>query len=277
MHLVGFTLATKQPSMTAATLAGAIPADREPDLGPLAELVARVHRSQLAAVLGNLGLVAPTAVLVDLLVQLQWGHPFLDRDKAQYVFHSLHPLHSGTVFYAALTGALLWSGSVVAGFVDNWVAYRRLPDAIAGSRSLGRVLTPEQAARVAHRLTHNFSGVAGNLALGVLLGCVPTIGHLFGAPLDVRHVTFATGSLALAVASVGFAEATAMGLLPALAGIALVGGINLVVSFTLALLVALRARDVRHASRLLPAVLARFRQGPQDFLWPRRDAPGVAS
>ncbi len=187
------------------------------------------------------------------------------------MFHSLDPLHSGTLFYAALTGVVLWSGSVVAGFVENWVVYRRLADAIAGRRGLRRLLGPERAARVADGLCHNLSGVAGNAALGVLLGCVPIVGSFFGAPLDVRHVTFATGSLALAVASVGPTEALGLGLLPALLGIALVGALNLAVSFTLALLVALRARDVRHEARLFPAVAARFRRGPLDFFLPRRE------
>jgi len=91
MQLLGFTLATKQPSMTAAALAGALAGQegaseldgaqglRESGrLERLVELIARITRSQLAAALGNLSMVLPAAVGLALTVQLaQRGRAFL--------------------------------------------------------------------------------------------------------------------------------------------------------------------------------------------------------
>jgi site-specific recombinase len=55
-----------------------------------------------------------------------------------------------------------------------------------------------------------------------------------------------------------------------MAGIAVIGLLNFGVSFILALLVALRAREVerRDQLRLLRAVLARFAARPAEFLVP---------
>ena len=54
MQLVGFTLATKQPSMTAAALAGTIRDTSGPHrLDELVPLIARIARSQFAAAVGN--------------------------------------------------------------------------------------------------------------------------------------------------------------------------------------------------------------------------------
>ena len=65
MQLLGFTLATKQPSMTAAALAGTIRDGAGPDrLDELVPLIARIARSQFAAAVGNVAAVIVTALAV---------------------------------------------------------------------------------------------------------------------------------------------------------------------------------------------------------------------
>ena len=44
-------------------------------------------------------------------------------------------------------------------------------------------------------------GWGTNVSLGMMLGMTPAIGAFFGIPLDVRHVTLSSGTLALASAS----------------------------------------------------------------------------
>src|SRR5204863_8268885 len=127
MHLLGFTLATKQPSMTAAALAGTLHDNAgQQELAPLVKVIARITRSQLAAAIGNVGLVIPAAIGFETIYRRSTGQSFLDPEAAKYVLHSLDPIHSGTIFYAALTGVLLWLTSVGAGWIENWAVYRRL-------------------------------------------------------------------------------------------------------------------------------------------------------
>jgi site-specific recombinase len=271
MQLLGFTLATKQPSMTAAALAATLRESADKDLSGLVSMIARITRSQLAAAIGNVGLVIPAAFFFDRFWQGRTGAPFLDAKTAEYVLHSLHPTQSGTIFFAALTGVLLWMSSIVAGWVENWAVYRRLPEAIAGHR-FGRYVGRRTMELFSRVFTRNISGVGGNTSLGLFLGMTPIMGKFFGLPLDVRHVTLSTGSLTLAACSLGSTAFDNPDLFPAMFGIAIIGSLNFGVSFVLALAVALRAREVDLSDRLrlLVSVFVTFLRSPLQFILPPR-------
>jgi site-specific recombinase len=193
------------------------------------------------------------------------GHHFLDEHAAEHTLESFDPLHSGTIFFAAFTGVLLWLSSLGAGWLENWVTYRKLPEAIANHRA-GAIFGRGTMRWLGHKLQHGVAGIGGNIAIGFLLGMTPVIGKFFGLPLEVRHVTLSTGSLALAGCTLGIG---APGFIGAAIGIACMLALNFGVSFTCALFVALRARGIDHAGRrLLRAILARFVQEPIPFLLP---------
>jgi site-specific recombinase len=272
MQLLGFTLATKQPSMTAAALAGSMrQASGATDLGGLVSMIARITRSQLAAAIGNIGLVIPASFGFDYAYRTYFGRHFLDPETADYIVHSLHPTESGTIFYAALTGVLLWASSVGAGWLENWAVYRKLPEAIANHR-IRRLIGSRITGWASRVFTRNISGVGGNSTLGLLLGMTPVMGKFFGLPLDVRHVTLSTGALTLAGCVLGREALTTPGYLAAMGGIAIIGSLNFGVSFALALAVALRAREVRRADRfrLLASVIVTMLRSPLQFVFPPR-------
>lgn len=274
MQLVGATLATKQPSMTAAALAGTIRDRAGPGrLDELVPLISRIARSQFAAAVGNVSAVIVTALAFDVAWQRTTGAPFLDAATSRTVVASFDPLGSGTLPFAALTGVLLWMSSLAAGWFENWIVYRRLPEAIEHHRIGNRVGRPRMA-RIARFLEREAAGFGGSVALGFLLGMLPVFAKFFGLPIDVRHITLSTGSLTLALSSIGIAGAGWGPVLAATVGIALIGLLNFGVSFALALVVALRARDVpRGESKTLPgAVLRRFVRRPLEFFYPPRDA-----
>lgn len=274
MQLVGFTLATKQPSMTAAALAGTIRGKEGPgQLDELLPLIARIARSQFAAAVGNVSGVIVTALGFDFVWQHLTGAPFLDAGAAKTTVASFDPLHTGTIFFAAITGVLLWLSSLAAGWFENWVVYRRLPEAIEHHR-YGKQFGQLRMAKLARFLEREASGFGGSIALGFLLGMVPAFAKFFGAPIDVRHITLSTGSLTLAISSVGIDGVGSGAFIAAIVGIAIIGLLNFGVSFALALIVALRAKDVPSGERVsLPgAVLRRFLRHPFEFLFPSRDA-----
>jgi site-specific recombinase len=129
LHLV---LATKQPAMTAAALATIVRERRGEDrANQIADYAARICRSQLAAVLGNVIVVCIGAFAFVHMWSLVFGRSFMTGSEASSTYAQLSPLSSGTVFYAALTGVILWLASVVGGWFDNFCAYHRLPLAIA--------------------------------------------------------------------------------------------------------------------------------------------------
>ena len=267
MQALGCTLATKQPSMTAAALAGALQSGDDQE--GIVNTIARVTRSQLAAAIGNIGLVIPASLALDRIWRATQGTPFLDGDHAKHMIESLHPTESGTIACAALTGILLWLSSLSAGWVENWAVYRRLPEAIAEHRI--RWLVGERMTRWASRVfSRNIAGIGGNTTLGVMLAMTPIFGKFIGAPLDVRHVTLSTGALTLAICSLGFDSLGSPDVRAAMLGIAIVGVLNFGVSFFLALTLAARARDVSfwQLVRLLGALFVGFAKSPFRFFLP---------
>jgi site-specific recombinase len=247
MQAFHFTLATKQPSMTASALAKKLSQGKGPDQGlGLASEIRLIVRSQLAAAAGNIGLAIPTAFLFAwLLMQWQDKPPF-PLNFASYTLASLHPLQSLTLLYAAMTGVLLWASSIVAGWVENWVAFQRIPERLQSNHRIRRVFGAKAGGSCAAFLTRNISGIAGNIALGFLLAMLPFLGRIMGLPLDVRHVTLSSAQLAIAVYS-GLDHHSASAIAWAVSGIIGTGLLNFGVSFWLALSVATRAQQIRRS------------------------------
>ena len=203
LQWLGLILATKQPAMTAATLGTIMRTHQGADrLDTVVTYAAQIVRSQLAAALANVIVVALGAYLFSFLWQLLFGAPFLNQHEAEYVFKTTSPVNSLTAWYAALTGVVLWLAALAGGWFDNWAVYHRLPQAIADHR-LGQRIGRSRMVRLAGVVSRNIGGWGTNVSLGLMLGLVPALGAFFGLPLDVRHVTLNTGAVSLATAGMG--------------------------------------------------------------------------
>jgi site-specific recombinase len=273
MQAFGLVLATKQPAMTAAALAQIMREAKGEDREErIAGFFARLTSSQLAAAISNVATVGVGAAVFVGGWLLLAGGPWVDEKTAKETFLVLSPLDSGTIFFAALTGVLLWMGSLAGGWFENWATYHRLPEGIA-RHPLGRVFGRERMRRVAEALARNASGWATNVALGFLLGFAPAVGRFFGIPFDVRHVTLSTGQLALAASSLGERWFDDGAFLRGLAGIGVMFVLNL--AFALSLLNAARAYEMPSGELggVLKHVLQRALRRPFDFVRPPRPAP----
>lgn len=271
---VGGVLATRQPSVTAPALAAKIGLLEGVDsLRTLALEIVLSLRAQSAAIFGNLLAVIPVMTVISICVMLFSGAPILAPDKAQASLHSLSAL-GPTPLYAALTGVLLWLASLAAGYADNWFALRRLRESLTYQRRLVHVVGAARAARCALWLEKHIAGVAGNLALGVLLGMTPVLAQFFGLPLDVRHITLSAGTLTAAVTSLGWHTLLSSQFWLAAAGIALIGILNVGIAFSCALALAMRARNVpaRVRRMVLRMVWRRFSAEPLAFVVPMEGA-----
>ncbi|MFO1331701.1 MAG: recombinase [Rubrivivax sp.] len=269
--LAHWTVATKQPAMTAPAMA-----HRLGDLGSDAKVeafvddVAHLLRTQAAGIFGNLALVGPLVLGAQLLAAWVFGAPPVDAAQAEYVLHSL-TLLGPTALYAAFTGVLLFASSVIAGWVENWFVFHRLDSALAWNPGIVARLGAPRAARWAAWWRANISGVAANVSLGMMLGMVPVIVSFFGLPMEVRHVTLSTGQLAAAAGALGWPVLVSLGFWWCVAGIAATGLLNVGVSFWLAFKLAALAGGVRAADRrrIGAARRRRLRARPPSFLWPR--------
>ncbi len=270
IHILGGTVATKQPAMTANAIAASIGGTRSKpgDLDALADLIVRTIRSQIAAILGNIGVAIPVAILIGLLIVNTSGTQFISPARAQALLDEVDP-RGGALFFAGVAGLCLFLSGLIAAYFDNFSAYNRIPERLRQLRWPRRVLGEARAARVIAYIENNLGALAGNVFFGFLLGGASALGVLFGLPLDIRHIAFSAAFLGYAGTALDFAvPAQAVAL--ALAGVLLIGAVNLVVSFTLTLAVAMRARRIGFArGRVLGRMLVqRVSRRPQDFLLP---------
>jgi site-specific recombinase len=276
LQLAHFTLATKQPAMTGPALARRLERAAEPGgIEAFVEEAFNLLRSQAASIFGNLATVVPSVVLVDLAARWALGHPLLPAAKTEETLASLSLL-GATPLYAAITGVLLFLSSLAAGWADNWFVLRDLEQGLATSRRLGAAFGRARTNRVARWLRDNVSGLAGNVSLGFLLGMTPALGHAFGLPLDVRHVTLSAGFLAAATAAVGLNALRSAPFWWAVGGIASMAILNVGVSFGLALATAVRAQGLRapERSQLRTAFWSRLRRRPADLVVPENASAG---
>ena len=127
IFMLHFTVATKQPAMTAARFADAVernPQDRNLNM-KLAQLLVDVFRSQSVAVLGNVMVAISLAALIAFVVEHQTGTPLLNKAMIEYQLHSIDPL-AGSLWFAAIAGVWLFCSGIISGFFDNRSNYLNL-------------------------------------------------------------------------------------------------------------------------------------------------------
>ncbi len=271
---IGGTLATKQPAMTAATLANALDeaTTSKGAMENLSEVIIRTSRSQFAALLGNYLIAFPAAVFFCLPFVLT-KHDLLTPDKAWATLDSLHPWKTLSFWYAAVAGLGLFLSGLLAGFSDNWFIFNNVGFRLRQSDLLRKIVGPHNLDRAIHSIDHNLGFWVGNISLGFYLGAMGAFGTISGLPLDVRHITFSTASFGAAVASLKFHAPLSVALLIAITTF-ICGIINLAVSFSLSLFLAVKSRRIKFSQtpELLRLLGRKLRQRPLDFFIPPRDA-----
>jgi site-specific recombinase len=189
----------------------------------------------------------------------------------------IHPLYSGALFYAAIAGVCLFLSGLIAGYHDNVAVYNKIPQRLRRLGWLQKLLGIRRLDRVAIYIENNLGALAGNFYFGCLLGGMSGMGVLLGLPIDIRHVTFSSAFAGFAFIGLDF-NITGQVLATVLIGIWLIGTINLAVSFSLALYVAMKSRKVtfRQWRLLAVALLRRLWQEPRQFFLPPRKDTGTA-
>lgn len=275
VHLLHFIIATKQPAMTAAAIAGTISqsSGRLREQGRLVELMVATARSQFAAIMGNVSVAFPVALVIGALTLLA-GHDPVSPEKAHILLQEVQPFSTLSLAYAAVAGVWLFVTGLVSGYVDNLAAYGQVGPRIAGLGWLRRLAGSARADRVGSYVSSNAGGLMGNLFFGMMLGLTPAVGAMLGLPLDIRHVAFSSANIGYALTALEFSVRLKLAA-SAVLGVALIGLVNLVVSFTLALWVAMRSRGARFSSALslLPLLRQRLFSTPRAFFLPEREPP----
>lgn len=241
IYLLHFTVATKQPAMTASLFAHTLAEVRgqTAQQKALDAFAGKVWRAQSAAILGNMLLAFSTAALIATALAVG-GHPAVDPDKAAHLLAELDPFGSAALFYAAVAGVGLFFAGIVSGYYDNQCVYHAIPERLQRLTLPQRVLGAGRWNAVVDYLRPRWGGIAGNLFFGFYLGLASAFGALAGLPLDIRHIAFSSANLGYAWQALDWQLAPAVAGL-AIVGVVLIGLVNLTVSFSLAFYLALRA------------------------------------
>jgi site-specific recombinase len=271
IHLLHFTVATKQPAMTAAAIAASIgeSGGKTREMDGLVTLIARTMRSQMVAILGNVMLAVPVAMLIGWCFFQVGGSHFVSTEKAMSLLHDADPVHGGAVFYAAVAGVCLFLSGLIAGYHDNLAVYNKIPQRLRGLSWLASLIGQRQLDRMAYYVENNLGALAGNFYFGVLLGGMTGLGVLLGIPLDIRHIAFSSAFFGFAMVGLEL-HAPVQVVLLAVLGVGLIGLTNLLVSFGLALYVAMKARQVTFVQwqALVARLWQRLWRQPREFFLP---------
>jgi len=244
IQIMGWTLATKQPSTTAPFIASALMKSMTESRRSIIALL----RTQFIAVLGNLSLVFPICFLVSWIA-LQFNFNIISTEHALEQFSSTY-FFGPSAIYAAFTGVLLFLASIFAGWFENWTILNRFEERLMNNERLHRYLGASKTISFAQFVGKNANALAANISLGFLLGLGPQICKFFGVPLEARHITLTTGAFAASLPMVIQHGVKAWDYVNSIGGLVIIGLINISVSFSLAFLLASVSSKVRFSSLL---------------------------
>lgn len=272
IHVLHFTVATKQPAMTAAALASTVQhrkGSKTTQIAELAALIINIIRTQFIAILGNISIAIPTAALITMFWQYGLGESLLTHNKASHLLHSLNPFTSLAIPHAAIAGICLFFSGLIAGYFDNMAVYRKVGPRLRAHQKLEKLMGTERLSKFAGYIERNLGALAGNFLFGIMLGSMGTIGFILGLPLDIRHIAFASANFIQGLLSINGSPEIGL-IIVSFLGVLLIGLTNLFVSFSLTIIVALRARRVRFEQwkPLAKLVFTHFVTRPLDFFWP---------
>ena len=279
IYLLGFTLATKQPAMTAATMAKVLhdESSSEKNYKEFANLVAKLSRTQFIAFVGNVLWSFPVALAI--IYGMDW---FLDKNfavaKADKLLKDLNPIESKAILHACIAGFFLFISGIISGNISNSSIFNQVPERISQSPFLNQVIGAKNSKKLSDFYTKHWAGIISNFWFGIFLGVIAPLGVFLGLDLDIRHITFSAGNFALALYGKGF-DIDTYTFVISLVTIFLIGAFNFIVSFGLSMLLAFRSRKVNFGELTIiyKSILKYFIKNPLRFFIPLKSELDGAS
>ena len=279
IYLLGFTLATKQPAMTAATMAKVLSdeSSSEKNYKEFANLVAKLSRTQFIAFVGNVLWSFPVALAI-----IYGMDCFLEKNfaavKADKLLKDLNPIESKAILHACIAGFFLFISGIISGNISNSSIFNQIPERISQSPFLNQVIGAKNSKKLSDFYTKHWAGIISNFWFGIFLGVIAPLGVFLGLDLDIRHITFSAGNFALALYGKGF-DIDTYTFVISLVTIFLIGAFNFIVSFGLSMLLAFRSRKVNFGELTIiyKTILKYFIKNPLRFFIPLKSELDEAS
>lgn len=241
MHLLHFTLATKQPALTASFIAESIEHnDGTPNKSRIT--FNQIIKSQWISLLGNLIVVVPICFIISYTFNELCKNAIFNDEVAYNAMKNNHLFYSLSLFYAVITGIILSFSSIVAGYIDNKVIYSQIGIRVENHPKLKRKYAPEKRKLISSFIEKNLGSISGNLFLGFSLGMAGNLGEFIGISYDIRHITISAGNFSIALVNMHSQDLILI--LTVFATVVLIGFINISVSFLISFILACRSRGL---------------------------------
>ena len=269
IYLMNFTLATKQPAMTAATMAKVLSEGSSRNTYiEFAHVVSQLFRSQFIAFVGNVLISFPVALMIIYGLEILFKQNFAF-EKSGKLLYDLDPFQSKAILHACIAGVFLFISGVISGNISNNSVFFQIPKRIAKNPFINYFFGQRFAKQLSIYYSKNWAGIVSNFWFGIFLGSTASIGLFLGLNLDIRHITFASGNLALAVYGADYMVNNVM-LFWGILGIGIIGFVNFLVSFSLSLGLAFRSRDIplTELRPIITSIKQHFFRKPLSFFFP---------
>ena len=272
IYLLHWTLATKQPSMTAARIAGALvkKSGTELNVKDFTTLFAQLSRSQLIAFLGNVISGFSFAMLLFVFLDKVVGMEVLKYSKAYHYWEELVIMDSVIFYYGGIAGVFLFISGLVSGMTINNQRFYNIPERVFQHPVLKKFFGVAKRRKIANWVERNNGGVVGNIIFGFLMGFAFLIGEILGIPFDIRHITFAAGNFAIGIGGMDYHFTDKGAIVIGFVSIFLIGLCNFIVSFLLSLMLAFRSNNLPFYKifPMLMHIIKAFFRNPLPFFIP---------
>ena len=270
IYLMGYTIATKQPAMTAATMAKVLSDEKNTQKNYIdfAHFVSKLFRSQFIAFVGNVFFTFASALIMiyglDVLFNINYGTA-----KADKLFHDINMFESKALLHASIAGVFLFLSGIISGNVANSSVFYKIPKRIAKNPFLNYFLGEKRALMISDYIARNWPGIMSNFWFGVMLGVTGPIGIFLGMDIDIRHITFSTGYFASALYGKDF-QVDYYTFWISFVTVCLIGFFNFAVSFGLSMILAFRSRKVNlgEVKEIYKEIFRYFMKNPLRFFLP---------
>ncbi|WP_159476248.1 recombinase [Chryseobacterium sp. 18068] len=270
IYLMGFTLATKQPAMTAATMTKVLSEQESTknNYTEFADLVSKLFRSQFIAFVGNVLLSFPIALLIIYGLDVFFSQN-LAVEKSDKLLKDLDPFESKAILHACIAGFYLFISGIISGNIGNNSVFYQIPDRIAKNLPIRRMFGARFAKSLSKYYAKNWAGIISNFWFGVFLGATAPVGLFFGLDLDIRHITFAAGNFAIGLYGKDFTVDSSVFWI-SLITVFIIGFFNFLVSFSLSMFLAFRSRKMNFGEvrEIYRAIFRYFLRNPLKFFIP---------
>lgn len=275
IYLTGSTLATKQPAMTASTIAKTLEnininnqKEKDRQYSEFATLFTRLFRSQFIAFIGNVFGAFPVSMLLIFGTTYLFNYNFAE-SKSATLLAELDIRQTPVFFHACIAGVFLFLSGIIAGNVASVNNFTNFYYRLSEHPILKSVFGKEKMLKLSNWMRKKWPGIVSNIWFGFFMGSAGVVGTFLGLPIDIRHITFASGNFAYGLFGAHFNVPLDL-IIWCIAGIGLIGFGNFIVSFSLSLGIALRSREIplSELKNLTKSVWVQFKKQPMAFFLP---------